>query len=391
MQTVTVHASRQYDVVIGQGLLQQAGRRIAAAIGCAVPDDMIPETAGPGTGADLKGEGRKPGPKAAGLQEPTRGKTAMLVSDDRVYALYGETVRTSLENAGFRVLDFVFPHGEASKNLQTYGALLGRMCAGHMSRTDVVAALGGGVTGDLAGFAAATYQRGTGFVQIPTSLLAAVDSSVGGKTAVDLPEGKNQAGCFYQPSLVLCDTNTLDTLPEEEYKNGCAEIIKYGMIGDRDFFFTLLKSPVREHYEDVIARCVAMKRDVVEQDEFDTGLRMLLNFGHTFGHAVEACSAYSVPHGQAVAIGMASIARAACRFGFCTGDVPETVGKILDAYGLPTELPYRAQALADAALSDKKAQGGSIRLIVPAEIGRCLIEKVSREDLTQWLRAGGAL
>ena len=190
-----------------------------------------------------------------------------------------------------------------------------------------IVALGGGVTGDLAGFAAATYQRGMGFAQIPTTLLAAVDSSVGGKTAVDLPTGKNQAGSFYQPCIVLCDPDTLETLPEEQYRCGCAEIIKYSMLGNAAFFEELYKTPVREQYEHVIEVCVQMKRDIVGADEYDLGRRRTLNLGHTFGHAVEQCSEFSLLHGEAVAIGMATVTRAAVKRGIC-GE--ETLARLLD-------------------------------------------------------------
>ncbi len=351
MKTIRIDASRSYDVVIGPGLLGEAGERVAALMGHV---------------------------------------RAMIVSDDRVFPLYGERLRESLAAAGLSPAEFVFPQGEQSKSLATYGRLLEALCREHFTRSDLIVALGGGVVGDLAGFAAATYQRGISFVQLPTTLLAAVDASVGGKTAVDLPGGKNQAGAFWQPGLVLCDTDCMATLPEEEYRCGCAEIIKYAMIGSPALFDELIRTPVRERYEDVIAECVAMKRDFVQADEYDTGARMLLNFGHSFGHAAEACSDYALPHGLAVAMGMAAMTRSAAAAGFCEAKTPKALEALLTAYGLPTELPYPAQKLAEAARADKKAAGDFLRLVVPEAVGRCRIETVPAGDLQDWLKRGGA-
>lgn len=205
---------------------------------------------------------------------------------------------------------FVFPHGEQHKNLNTYGQALNFLCDRRFTRSDLIIALGGGVVGDLAGFTAATYQRGIAYIQVPTTLLSMVDSSVGGKTAVDLDSGKNQAGCFYQPALVLCDPALLETLPDAEYRAGCAEIIKTAVLFSPELFQQLKTTPIREQFEPVIAACVGMKRNVVQNDEFDRGQRALLNLGHTIGHAVEACSNFTILHGEGVAIGLAAITRA---------------------------------------------------------------------------------
>ncbi len=350
MRTIRIEASGSYDVVIGSGLLGEAGGRIAA----------------------LAGRVR-----------------AMVVSDERVFSLYGARVLESLREAGIAAAQFIFPQGEREKNLATYGALLETLCRERFTRRDWIVALGGGVVGDLAGFAAATYQRGIPFVQLPTTLLAAVDASVGGKTAVDLAGGKNQVGAFHQPRLVLCDTDCLGTLDPEEYRCGCAEIIKYAMIGSPEFFEEISRTPVREDYEEVIARCVGMKRDCVQADEFDTGERMLLNFGHSFGHAAEACSGYALPHGEAVAMGMAVMCRSAAAAGFCSEETADALLALLRAYGLPTEIPYGAEALAEAARADKKAAGDSVRLVVPEAVGRCRIETVPAGELLAWLRRGG--
>ena len=350
MKTVSVSASRQYEILIERGLLRRAGELVRSV---------------------------------------TNAGTVMLVSDDSVWPLYGETVQKSLAESGFSVCRFVFPHGENSKCAKTYLALLNALCENRLTRADAVVALGGGVTGDLAGFAAATYQRGIPFVQVPTTLLAAVDSSVGGKTAVNLASGKNQVGCFYQPSLVLCDPDTLRTLPPEEYRNGCAEVIKYAVLRSAPFFDELRAPPVSAQVEHVIATCVGMKRDLVAADEFDRGSRQLLNLGHSFGHAVEKCSDYAVPHGCGVAIGMAIIARAAAKRGICTDDTCAQILALLRQYGLPTETDFTCDALTDAARSDKKIADGKLHLIVPERIGYCRIETIPAADIRAWLADGG--
>ena len=351
MRTVTIQAGRAYEVQIEEGLLKEAGERIRAV---------------------------------------SAAKKALLVSDDNVFPLYGEIVAASLRNAGFEVSKFVFAHGEAQKNLQTYGEILKTAGEERLSRSDLIVALGGGVTGDMAGFAAATYQRGIGFVQIPTTLLACIDSSVGGKTAVDLPCGKNQVGAFYQPLLVLIDPKVLDTLPDIEYRNGCAEIIKTAVLDGEELFEKIRKTPIRDQYEDVIAYCVDFKRKYVEEDEFDLGLRMKLNLGHTIGHGVEACSDYRVPHGQAVAMGLAAISRAAVKEGVLPASDAEKILELLECYRLPTDLPYGVEELFFAASVDKKNAGSDMRLIVPHAIGDCVIEKIPREEFREWLSAGNA-
>ena len=350
MRTVHVSASREYEVLVERGLLSRCGELVKAA---------------------------------------TKAKKAVVIAGDIVYPLYGARVEQSLKAAGFDVLHYVLPHGEQAKTLENYGKLLEFLSRNHITRTDVLVALGGGVTGDLTGFAAATYQRGMDFVQIPTTLLAAVDSSVGGKTAVNLPTGKNQVGCFYQPALVLCDPDVLSTLPEEEFRCGCAEVIKYGVLGSRTFFEELKATPIEAQLEYVICTCVEMKRDIVNQDEFDRGLRQLLNLGHSFGHAVEACSHFGVLHGHAVAIGIAAITRAAVAKGYCSEETLQEVLDILDQYHLPTSTGFGLEEMAEAALTDKKLTGGAMHLVVPEEIGRCAILSVPTEEIKDWMKAGG--
>lgn len=314
---------------------------------------------------------------------------ALVVTDENVAPLYRADAKEALAQAGFRVSDIAVPAGEGSKSVEVAGEIWEAMASLALGRDCVVVALGGGVVGDLAGFAAATYQRGMGFAQIPTTLLAAVDSSVGGKTAVDLPTGKNQAGSFYQPCIVICDPNTLETLPEEQYRCGCAEIIKYSMLGNAAFFEELYKTPVREQYEHVIEVCVQMKRDIVGADEYDLGRRRTLNLGHTFGHAVEQCSDFSLLHGEAVAIGMATVTRAAVKRGICGEETLARLLDILRRYGLPTETGYELDKLYEAELVDKKISGGKMHLIVPEKIGQVRMETIPVEALRDWMQDGG--
>ena len=351
MKTVHVTASRQYDILIGAGLLRKTGARVRAV---------------------------------------SDAKTVMLVSDDAVWPLYGEAVRASLLDAGFAVCPFVFPHGEASKCADTYFKLLNALAGNHLTRRDALIALGGGVVGDLTGFAASTYLRGVGFIQIPTTLLAMVDSSVGGKTAIDLPAGKNLAGTFYQPQLVLCDPDCLASLPEDIFRDGCAEVIKYAILGSAPFFEELKAAPPRAQLDHIIEVCVSMKRDIVGADEFDRGQRQLLNLGHTFGHGIEACSAFSVSHGSAVAIGMAMMLRAAARFGYCDEKTRGAGISLLQSYGLPVDCPYPAAQLLPAVSHDKKSEGAAVNLIVPTRIGACEIVRTPVQELPRWLTAGGA-
>ena len=352
MTTVSVRASRSYEVKVGRGLLDTLGAEAAALL---------------------------------------KGRTAAIVSDSNVAPLYLDRTKASLEQAGFRVCSFVFPAGEGSKNGQTYLDLLEFLAEHQITRSDGLVALGGGVVGDLTGFAAATFLRGVDFIQIPTTLLAAVDASVGGKTAIDLKNGKNLAGAFYQPRLVLCDLDTLDTLPAETFADGCAEVIKYGMIGDPGLLDLLETTEFKKDPEEIVARCVARKRDLVEQDEFDTGARQLLNLGHTIGHGIEACSGYQLSHGKAVAIGMTLITRAAVSFGLCPAEALPRLQSLLKKYCLPDATEYGAQALYEKALSDKKRTGSTIRLVVPTAWGKSQLHQVAVPDLLQWIEKGLSL
>mgnify|MGYP003305957970 CR=1 FL=1 len=343
MNTVTVNASRTYDILIGSGLL-------------------------PALGAETAKLGN--------------AKKVCIVSETNVWPLYGTTAQVSLENAGFEVISFVFPAGESSKNGLTFLELLNYLAENKLTRSDMIVALGGGVVGDLAGFAAASYLRGIRFIQVPTTLLAAVDSSVGGKTAIDLPAGKNLAGAFCQPSLVLCDIDTLNTLPEDIFRDGCAEVIKYGILYDPVLFSRLEEKGLAFDREAVITRCVELKRDVVMEDEFDNGARMKLNLGHTIGHGVEAKSQFEISHGKAVAIGTAIVSRAS----HCA-DTPRILS-ILTNFGLPTVTDYTASELYTYTLSDKKRSGGTVNLIIPISIGHCDIVPTPVEQLESFIEAG---
>ncbi|GHV21234.1 3-dehydroquinate synthase [Planctomycetales bacterium] len=312
-------------------------------------------------------------------------RQAALVTDATVNRLYADAVTDGLTAAGWRVAKKVFPAGESAKTLANYQELLGFLADENFTKSDVVLALGGGVIGDLAGFAAATFLRGLNFLQLPTTLLAMVDSSVGGKTAVNLPQGKNLIGAFYQPSFVLADTATLATLPPENFADGAAEIIKYGVLADAPLFAELAAGKLRENLTAIIARAVAIKRDYVVADEHDRGKRQELNLGHTFGHAVEKLSDFRIPHGHAVAIGMALIARGAARQNFCDAEVPEKIAAVLRRYDLPTASPFPPAAIVAAAANDKKRRGGQITLVLPRRIGECALQTVDVKELENYL------
>ena len=349
MKQIFVEASNSYCVHIDNDLLTDAGNSIAKI--CSV------------------------------------GKAA-IISDSHVFPLWGDILCQSLTDAGFQVFSFVFPAGEASKNGHTYLEILNFLAKNQLTRSDTLIALGGGVVGDITGFAAATYLRGIDYVQIPTTLLAMVDSSVGGKTAIDLPSGKNLAGAFYQPKLVLCSLNTLSTLPLGIFRDGCAEVIKYAILYDAPLFQHLQEHGPDFNREYVISRCIELKRDVVKMDEFDVGARQMLNLGHTVGHAIEAESNYTVPHGQAVAIGTAMISKAAANNGICQDHIYRQIVQILNKFSLPNDTSVTALCLYEYALKDKKRAGGYVNLIVPKTIGQCEILKLDLDSLKSFIEAG---
>jgi len=329
------------------------------------------------------GLSHKTGKLAAKLTGPTK---AALITDDNVDRLWSEQITKSLESAGFKVSVHVIPNGECSKNIENYIKILAFLSDNKFSRSDTVFALGGGMVGDIAGFAASTYLRGIRFIQIPTTLLAMVDSSAGGKTAVNLDSGKNQVGTFYQPDLVVCDPGLLSSLPDDIFRDGCAEVIKYGAIADRQLF-AMLKEPVREQMEEIIERCLAIKSRLVYEDEFDTGARQLLNFGHTFGHAVEKCSGYAISHGKAVAIGMVMAASAAEEMGICNADCRIEIKEMVISFGLTHKTDLSGTELLDAMISDKKRSLEEMTLVLPKKIGHCVLKKIPVSDLDPVIKA----
>lgn len=338
--TVRVNTGVAYDVIVGDGLLAESGGYI---------------------------------------RKLSKARVAAIVTDDIVAPLYAERVERSLAAEGFEVTRHVIPNGEPSKCHEMLIGLYSFLNRSGVTRSDIVIALGGGVVGDITGYAAATYLRGVSYVQLPTTLLAQVDSSVGGKTAVDIPEGKNLVGAFWQPRLVLCDVSALATLPKETFADGAAEVIKYGAIWDKALFERLEQGALYTDTAAVITRCIDIKREVVEKDEFDRGLRGLLNFGHTLGHAIEAESGYSIPHGSAVAVGMVLMTGASeCRQ-LTEAGTAARLAACIGRCGLRADTGYSLATLYPHCLSDKKRDGDSITLILLNNIGTAFLHTVKNE------------
>jgi 3-dehydroquinate synthase len=313
-----------------------------------------------------------------------------IITDDNIAEIYGRKLLQSMESAGLNADLLSFPHGEEHKNLATVGSLISQAARMGIDRKSMFIALGGGVSGDVAGFVAATYMRGVPFIQIPTSLLAQVDSSVGGKTGVDIPEGKNLVGAFYQPEAVYIDPDVLHTLPQREYINGMAEVIKHGIIRDAEYFQMLdLKfdqvmalDPVV--LEKLIHVSCSIKSIVVAEDEKESNVRRILNFGHTIGHAVEAASDFEIPHGFAVAIGMVAAARISVLKGVLGNEKLAAVIFMLKRYGLPTEVPedLDRDRIKSYLLTDKKRIGSKTSFILATDIGEVIItDEVSDEEI----------
>ena len=305
-----------------------------------------------------------------------------IVTDQNVAEYYMEECAESLRNQGFELSYYIIPPGEESKTGEVYLEILNSLARDGITRTDGIVALGGGVVGDLAGFVAATYMRGIKVYQVPTTLLSMVDSSIGGKTGIDLETGKNLAGAFHMPSLIFQDQNTLSTLPEEELLNGMAEVIKYGILSGGEFYELL--TPEEEGDID-LDRLIKMsgeyKTMIVERDERDLGERQLLNLGHTFGHAIEKLSNYEIKHGFAVAMGLAIISELSFSQGWCNKATRDEIIGILDMWGYDLEVPYSMEDMLDVIKVDKKRKGNQIDLIIPKEIGRCEIKRLDLEEL----------
>lgn len=354
MDCIQITASKTYQVLTGQGLLSQAGEQIRTALS-------------------------------------EKARKLCIVTDYTVDRLYSAALTDSLLAAGYETVKFTFPPGEASKNMDTISRLLEFLAEHQLTRSDALIALGGGIAGDLTGFAAAVYLRGIDFVQVPTTLLAAVDSSVGGKTGVNLKSGKNLAGAFWQPSLVLFDIDTMRTLSYDLLLDGAAEAIKAGAIADKALFTYIEKAPRLDEPETIrhlSRRAIEIKRQVVEADERDTGVRQLLNFGHTVGHSIEKCSNFSISHGHAVAIGMVICARASLALGWSQEDCLTPILSSLEKFSFPLECPYSAQELTAAALKDKKRMGNSITLVIPAALGNCQLKTIPISQLEEFIKAG---
>ena len=304
-----------------------------------------------------------------------------IVSDSTVAPLYLQKLEQQFT---LPVTHTVIPAGEEHKRLSTVEGIYHDLLASGMTRKDLIVALGGGVVGDITGFAAATFLRGVSLCQIPTTLLAQVDSSVGGKTGVDMPEGKNLVGAFYQPRLVLIDPSVLTTLPEQTFADGMAEVVKYGYISNRDILDMVSAPDYKQNIESIICECVKIKRDVVTIDEHDTGLRMILNFGHTIGHAAEKLGNYvDLTHGQAVAVGMVAAMRLSAMLG--NEDLSERLIGILEHIGLPTELKYGRESIFNALLSDQKKFGATVNFILVREAGRAEITPIDAEKLHEYV------
>ncbi|MGC8861988.1 MAG: 3-dehydroquinate synthase [Armatimonadota bacterium] len=326
----------------------------------------------------------------ASVRKPS---AAAVVSNPTVARLYGNAALAGLDSAGIRGELVVVPPGERSKTLTTVRRIYDALVDLKMDRSGAIVALGGGVVGDLAGFAAATYMRGVDFYQVPTTLLAQVDASVGGKTGVDLSQGKNLVGAFHQPRAVVIDTSTLETLPARELRCGLAEVVKHGIIYDRQFFRYLeehaadLLARRNDVLEKAIIRSVEIKRDVVQADERESNLRAILNCGHTVGHAVEAATGYGrYRHGEAVAIGLVAEAAIAEREGYAEEAVAEPIAQLLSKLRLPVRVDQSVdiEPVIHAIELDKKARGGQIRAALPVRIGACRVFAVSREALVRF-------
>lgn len=353
MNRISVNTSNKYDVIVGKAILGDIGSF------------------------------------ALELFAPCK---VCIITDDNVNLLYGKLVFEALRKAGFEPFLYSFTPGESSKSLDTHGRCLEFLAGETFTRTDVIVCLGGGIVGDLGGFVAATYLRGIKFIQIPTTFLAAVDSSVGGKTGVNLSHGKNLAGAFWQPALVVCDVDTFKTLSHETFLDGVAETIKYGIILEESLFKEIHdKAPLTASFEDlenIISICVRIKAKIVVEDERDTGLRQLLNLGHTVGHAIEKCSDYSISHGHAVAAGIAIIARASWHFGYTDVKTLFLINDILEKHGLPVKTSFSCEELLPVLLNDKKRDGAAISLIIPSKIGSSEIKEFPVNSLDGFLKAG---
>lgn len=343
METIEVNTSRRYKVIIGQGLINELPR----------------------------------------LVEPIcNGRKIGVITDETVDALYAESACNALSNYGFTVSKYVIPPGEPSKNMTVLSGILEFFASCQFGRKDILISIGGGVIGDVTGLTAALYMRGIQFIQVPTTLLSSVDASVGGKTAVDLNAGKNLVGAFWQPSLVVSDTQIVASLPDEIFAEGMAEVIKSDLIANAGIIKIIWQGKVKDSLEKIVSSCIKMKRDVVERDEFETlGFRKVLNMGHTVAHAIEKLSDYSVPHGVAVATGLVWEAQMANIQGVCDRRFVDEIREAVDAYHLYYDVPYSVEAMVEAMKSDKKNEDSRIDFVFPITYGKWVERKMETHTL----------
>lgn len=349
MDRITINGSTSYDVIIEHGILDRVGELLRDEIG---------------------------------------GERALIVTDSNVAALYLNTVADSLRDAGYDIFSLTLAPGEQSKSIDNYVFLLNVLAEREFSGTDLIVALGGGMIGDITGFVGSTFKRGMKCVQIPTSLLAAVDASVGGKTAINTPSAKNQVGTIHNPSMVVCDPDLMSTLSDAALHEGYAEILKYGILTGSDIIDSLRAAVANGDYSDVIRRSIVIKRDIVEMDEEDLSFRQYLNLGHLVGHAIEASNDYAISHGQAVAEGLAIEARCAAMSGFIEMSSYLTITALLEEFNYDISKTYSFADLQPFLLRDKRLRNGCIQIIVPIRIGECIMRELDSVDLASYIRAG---
>lgn len=345
MKKLTVHVGDTYEIFIEKGLLKDCGKYVRVV---------------------------------------SKAKKIAIITETNVAPLYLDTVKNCIENEGFEVVNYIFPAGESSKTTETIVNIVEFLAENGLTREDMVVALGGGVCGDMAGFAAAIYLRGIKFVQIPTTLLSQVDSSVGGKTGVDLPQGKNLCGAFHQPALVLIDPDVLETLSPHFFSDGMGEVIKYGCIKSKALFERIETENVKDFIEDLIYDCVNIKRGVVERDEKEAGERALLNFGHTAGHAIEKLHNFTdISHGEAVGVGMVMISEAGERVGLTERGTTDRIRKVLEKYNMKTEVENSITDIIGAMYHDKKRTGSGIKFIMLHSLGDSFINPVENDKVKE--------
>ena len=343
MKTIEVKTSRAYNVLLGKGLINNLSQLI----------------------------------------EPIcKGRKIGIITDDTVDAIYASAVAEKLKTNGYTVDKYVIPHGESSKNITTLSGILEYFASCHFTRKDIFISIGGGVIGDITGLAAALYMRGIQFIQVPTTLLSMVDASVGGKTAVDLAAGKNLIGAFWQPSMVVADTQIINDLPEDIFAEGMAEVIKSDLIANAGIVEMVKQGTVKENIDQMVASCIEMKRDVVEQDEYETnGLRKVLNMGHTVAHAIEKLSHYNISHGIAVATGLVWEASVANHLGLCSEALVKEIREAVDAYQLYYNVPFTVETMVEAMKSDKKNDDSNIDFVFPLQYGKWEERKLPQQEL----------